>query len=137
MKTQSDHLDDKEFIAAVAECTLDPSLFTHRAHIRLAFTYLKTYHFSKAADLTCSASRNYDQIVGDGSKYHHTLTLASVKVVDHFIKKSPDSDFETLLSKYPRLLHNFQLLLDQHYSRSVWDNTIAKEFFTEPDLQAF
>ena len=137
MKTQSHPLDDREFITAVAECTLDPSLFTHRAHLRLAFTYLKTYPFSEAADLTCTTIRNYDRNVGDGSKYHHTLTLASVKVVDHFIKKSPDADFKTLLSKYPRLMHNFQLLIDQHYSRSVWDNAIAKKFFTEPDLQAF
>lgn len=137
MKTLSNPQDDKEFIAAVVECTLDPSLFTHRAHLRLAYTYLKSHDLRQAADLTCSAIRNFDRKVGDGSKYHHTLTMASVRVVDHFLRKCPDCDFETLLSTYPRLLQNFRFLIDQHYSRSVWNNPVAKEFFAEPDLQAF
>lgn len=137
MKTQSDPSDDREFITAVAECTLEPSLFTHRAHLRLAFIHLKLNDLDQASDLTCSAIRNFDRKFGDGSKYHHTLTMASVRVVDHFIKKCPNCDFDTLLSKYPGLLQNFRDLIDQHYSKTVWNNSHAKEFFAEPDLQAF
>ncbi len=137
MKTQSDPLDDNEFVAAVYECTLDPSLFTHQAHVRLAFLHLKSNDLEIASELTCSAIQNFDQYVGDGKKYHHTLTMASVRVVDHFMKKCPDCDFETLVSKHPRLLSNFRDLIDQHYSKSIWNNPTAKEFFAQPDLQAF
>ena len=43
-------MDDREFVAAVEACTLPPEQFPHRAHVRLAWLYLRLLLMRQAID---------------------------------------------------------------------------------------
>nr|WP_288935398.1 hypothetical protein [uncultured Allomuricauda sp.] len=128
---------DKEFIHAFESRGFPPNLFTHEAHLRLAWIYLIQYDESLAIDKTCQGIQNFDQFHGDGTKYHVTLTVASVKVVHHFRQKSTATTFEEFIIEYPRLITSFKELLSLHYGEEVISDPKAKTIYLEPDLLPF
>lgn len=130
-------MDDTEFIEAFESGTLNPQLFDHEAHIKLAWVYLKLYGEEEAIAKTRMAIRNFDLLHGDGTKYHTTLTVASVKAVHHFMRKSKATTFERFINEYPKLKTSFKTLLSLHYGSDIINDKIAKAEFVEPDLLPF
>ncbi len=101
-------LTDDEFEMQFKDCTLDPKIFSHEAHLRLAFIHIRKYGLGKAIQNICDQIRKFDQTFGDGTKYNEELTIACVKLIDHLIKKTPDSGFKRLLAYYPELKSDFR-----------------------------
>ena len=128
---------DKEFIYAFESKGFPPNLFTHEAHLRLAWIYLIQYDEPLAIDKTCQGIQNFDQFHSDGTKYHVTLTVASVKVVHHFRQKSNATTFENFVAEYPKLVTSFKELLFQHYDKGVLTDPKAKTAYLQPDLLPF
>ena len=130
-------LSDTEFEQQFAACTLDPSLFTHEAHLRLAWIHVHKYGLSKAIDHISLQIQAYDVAFGDGTKYHRTLTIASVHVMDHFIRKSSSHTFTEFIEEFPRLRTHFREIIAQHYAKDIFKDVQAKHAFVEPDLRPF
>lgn len=130
-------MNNSEFIEVFESGTLNPQLFNHEAHIKLAWIYLNMYGEGVAISKTCEGIRNFDKLHGDGTKYHTTLTVASVKAVHHFMRKSKSTTFEDFIVEFPRLKTSFKELLDQHYGEDMVHNKKAKAEFVEPDLLPF
>ena len=130
-------LNDSDFEQRFQDCSLEPSLFNHEAHVRLAWVYIKKYGEAVAIQKICEDIRRFDQTHGDGNKFHVTLTVASVKAVNHFIKKSSSSSFKAFISEFPRLKTSFKELLGQHYGFNVLVNEKAKTTYIHPDLVPF
>lgn len=138
-KPLTDHsqLSDKEFEALFEKGDLPPSLFSHEAHLRLAWLYIKKYGQEKAAEKTCEEIKQFDRLHGKGDKFNTTVSVAAIKMVHHFIKKSESNDFYTFINKFPRLKTGFKELLHQHYGLDIFSNKEAKTSFIEPDLLSF
>ena len=136
MKTHY-QLNDQQFEEQFENCTFDPTLFTHEAHLRLAWIHLTNYGMEKATQNICQQIQKFDRIFGDGTKFHYTITVAAIKVLAHFKNKSSTNTFEALMEAFPRLKTNFQDLLDQHYSAGFFKNKATKYSYLEPDLLAF
>lgn len=130
-------MDDAEFIQAFETGRLNPQLFDHEAHIKLAWMYLNLYGEELAIAKTCEGIRNFDRLHGDGTKYHTTLTIAAVKAVYHFQRKSKSNSFEEFINEFPRLKTSFKSLLNLHYGSDILNNKKAKTEFVEPDLLSF
>lgn len=130
-------LSDQEFETQFSRGDFPPYLFTHEAHLRLAWIYLKKYQLLDACDKVCADISNFDGIHGNGTKFNKTLTVASVKVVHHFMLKTKSPDFKHFLVTHPRLEEAFKELLEQHYSNEVFSNKMAKTTYIEPDLLPF
>ncbi|MEC7264291.1 MAG: hypothetical protein VXW38_11165 [Bacteroidota bacterium] len=130
-------MTDQEFVHLFETGNLSPSLFTHEAHLRLAYIYLKNFGEELAIDKCCKGIREFDQLHGDGTKFHKTLTVASVKAVHHFMRKSKSTTFENLIVEFPRLKTSFKLLLDQHYAFDLLKSVKAKSEYVAPDLIPF
>ncbi len=130
-------LSDQEFIAQFANCSLPPSLFTHEAHLRLAWVLISTYGLEAACPLSCQHIKNFDIVHGDGSKFNTTVTIAATKVVYHFIQKSQSSTFQDFIQEFPRLKYNFRELLDCHYGFDIFSSIQAKTAYLAPDLLPF
>src|SRR5690606_11376182 len=81
-------LDDTEFGQQFENGTLPPALFDHLGHLRMAWIYLKSYGESGAIEKACGDIRAYARIHGDVEKFHKTLTVASIKIVNHFVKRT-------------------------------------------------
>ncbi len=131
------HLSDSEFEQQFVACTLDPSLFTHQAHLRLAWIHVTKYGPASAIDNICAQIQTYDKVFGDGTKYHVTVTIASVYIMDHFICKSYSQAFNDFMIEFPRLRTHFKEIIAQHYVNDIFKNVQAKDFYVAPDLQPF
>ncbi|WP_318308323.1 hypothetical protein [Flagellimonas crocea] len=130
-------MDDAHFIRAFEAGKFQPKAFNHRAHIKLAWIYLNLFDEETTISKTCGAIKNFDKLHGDGSKYHHTLTVAAVKVVHHFKQKSMATTFDDFVAENPKLIASFKELLFQHYGESLLADPRGKTAYLEPDLLPF
>ncbi|WP_299123717.1 hypothetical protein [uncultured Tenacibaculum sp.] len=130
-------LTDKKFILQFENCSLNPSLFSHEAHIRLAWIYIKKYGCQKAEERVQKYLKAFVKHVGATDKYNTTLTIAAIKIVAHFIKKSDKNNFKEFILEHPQLNTNFKLLINSHYSIDIYNSILAKEKYMEPDLKTF
>lgn len=129
-------LNDEEFLNRLAECTLDPSIFSHEAHLRLAWLKLNTSAEEALVEVP-KIIQNYTAHLGAEDKYHHTVTLAAVKVVEHFKALTASNDFSQFIEKNDRLLSDFKGLLATHYSFDIFSHPEAKKIFIQPNLRPF
>lgn len=130
-------LSDELFEQQFADTTLNPHLFSHEAHLRLAWIHIGKYGTAQAVDNICTQIKRFDRTHDDGTKYNQTVTVASVKAVAHFMAKSEANNFKDFISAFPRLRHQLKDLLAQHYSWDIFADKAAKSEYVAPDLLAF
>lgn len=130
-------LTDSEFEEQFSNCTLDPSSFDHKAHIRLAWILISRFGEEKAGEIACSQIRNFAIANGAKEKFNKTVTVAAVKAVHHFMLRSESTDFESFINENPRLVHSFKELLGHHYSADIFRSEQARMKYLEPDLLPF
>ncbi|WP_010229680.1 hypothetical protein [Gillisia marina] len=135
----SSHFDltDAEFENQFASTQLDPSLFCHEAHLRLAYIHISKYGEEQAIENITSQIWRYVQKLGVEDKFNKTLTVAAIKAVHHFMQKSESDNFKDLIKEFPRLKLRFRDLIAAHYKVGIYNSRIAKQRFLEPDLLAF
>lgn len=129
--------DDKAFLEQVAQGTLPVTLFTHKAHIRLAWLLLRENSPEVAI---AKAAAGIQALVRENNitgKFHMTITGAAVEIVWSFQKNSDASEFDHFLKENPKLLTHFKDLLSQHYSEKLLKSEKATRCFLEPDLREF
>lgn len=136
MKTHF-NLSDREFERQFAQCTLDPAIFNHEAHLRLAWIHLKKSDVETAIDTVCRQLAAYTQALGARDKFNKTLTVAAVRAVYHFMLKSNPATFQDFITVFPRLKSNFKELLGYHYGVDIYHSEQAKREYLEPDLLPF
>ena len=129
----SDELFEKHFKA----CNLNPALFSHEAHLRLAWIHIKKYGVEKAIENICEQLVDYVTSLGAHDKYNKTLTIAAIRAVNHFMNKSEMSNFNDFIHQFPRLTYNFRELLSVHYQLDIYQSEMAKREYIEPDLLPF
>lgn len=130
-------LSDKEFERKFIACEFDPRNFSHEAHLRLAWINIKRYGLEQAELNVQDQLQNFVEFVGAKDKYNKTLTIAAIKAVDHFIRKSKAAEFSDFINEFPRLKYNFKELMATHYGFDVFNSTAAKKEFIAPDLVPF
>ena len=131
------NLTDLEFESQFENCTLDPALFSHEAHVRLAWIHIKKYGKEKAVQNVCSQLFAFVNFLGASGKYNITLTVAAVKAVYHFMQKSDAGNFKDFIARFPRLKYNFKELMAAHYKTDIFNSALAKREFLMPDLLPF
>lgn len=139
MKSVHHHsqLTDDQFIGELVDTTLDPALFNHEAHLRLAWYCINRYGIEEAINKVTSYLSAYVAALGATDKYNTTLTIASVKAVYHFMLKSTSTNFSGFIASNPRLNTEFKSLLTSHYSTDIFNSPEAKSKFLEPELLPF
>ena len=130
-------LTDKELLAQFESCELPPMVFSHEAHLRLSYLYLKQEGIEQAIAKITSAIKHYVQYLGVQDKYNETLTVVAVRVVYHYMLKGETKSFTELIDQYPSLITKYKKLLAQHYGFNIFQSEKAKEIYLEPDLLAF
>ena len=69
-------MHDREFVDAFERCTLPPDQFSHRAHVRLAWLYLRDGSLLEALPRFVDGLKRYAGSLGASAKYHETITWA-------------------------------------------------------------
>lgn len=130
-------LNDLEFVNQFQKATLDPKLFSHEAHLRLAWIYINNDGVDKAIIEISSQLTNYVASLNASEKYNETVTIAAIKAVYHFWLKSESNTFKGFIEEFPRLKNNFKALLASHYDIDIFNSEIAKSTFLKPNLLPF
>ncbi len=130
-------LTDEAFTAQFENCTLKPELFSHEAHLRIAWLYLCKYNEQEAALIIADRLQAYVKYLGAAEKFNYTLTIASVKAVHHFMQLCRHDTFTGFINEFPKLKYNLKELLATHYSIDIFNSQTAKNQWLEPDLSSF
>lgn len=130
-------LSDAEFENEFANCTLAESIFSHEAHLRLAWIHIDKYGLEQARDTIQEQLQDFVTRVGAKDKYHKTLTIVAVQGVEHFMKRSGSDNFKDFISEFPQLKNDFKELVGSHYSFDIFNSAKARTEFIEPDLLPF
>ena len=127
-------MTDAEFLAAFENVTLSYAQWTHEAHVRMAFLYLRREDFENALPWVRERIGCYNRARGNPNGYNETITVAFLRVVaDRLAQHEIAPDFETFKATHPELLDS--RLLMRHYSKPVLLAEDAKARFVEPDRE--
>lgn len=130
-------LSDDQFELYFSKCELAPELFSHEAHIRLAWIHITRYGIDQAVTNIQSQLKAYTKYVGAEDKYNVTVTVAACRAVYHFMLKTDSNSFIEFINKNERLLTHFKQLMEAHYTTNIFESIRAKEAYLEPELLPF
>ena len=130
-------LSDMQFMEAFKTASLAPELFSHEAHLRLAWLHINHFGIDTAITNITFQIKNYTRVLNAADKYNETVTVAAIKAVYHFMQKATSENFKDFMVEFPRLKTNFKELLSQHYGFNVFTLEEAKSSFLQPDLLPF
>lgn len=125
-------LPDGEFIERFEQGCLSGSNFPHRAHLRMAWLYVKDLGSEVAIDKAAQGIRNLADANGQVNLYHDTLTRAWVYLVAAAVAQSSSPTFTDFLGNHRELLDK-QLLL-RFYSPGLLASPEARAQWVAPDL---
>ena len=137
-KTQN-HYDftDIAFEKQFKSCELSPSIFSHEAHLRLAWIHICKYGIKQALKNIETDLKKFVVYHGAETKYHQTITIVAINAVHYFMQQSNSNSFKTFICEYPELINNFKALVNSHYTFNIFTSEEARKEFIEPDLSPF
>ena len=133
-------MDDRELLAQFESLTLPFAQWTHRAHVKVAFLYLREQGFDAALDRLRTGIKSYNGAnnVPDTPTrgYNETTTHAFLHLIHATMRAYgevvPTPDAEAFCNAHPQLQHRHALRL--FYSPQRRMHPDAKTRFVEPDL---
>lgn len=135
MEFMPDSMSDDAFVTAFETCELPGEMFRHPEHVRLTFIYLRRHGFDGARMRISEGIRRYALHNGAAQKYHETITIAWLRIVqDAMAKISDGAGFEDMLTAFPELLNKGALL--EFYSSELLATDRARVAFVEPDRKS-
>ncbi len=104
----------------------------HEAHLRFAWAILdEAADCQDAERLTCLTIRHAAELGGNPAKYHATVTIFWIRLLDHLREEHPDvSSVAEMLDVYPPL--GDSTLPERHWSNL--NSPEARSHWVEPDL---
>ena len=128
-------MTDADFLAALERCTLPESEFTHAAHVRAAYLYLRDGSFGQAIDRMAATIRRYATSLGKPDRYHDTITVGFLALIRARICERGDGGgWVEFAVANPDLLDRGRLL--RHYSRDQLQSPLARRVFVLPQAVA-
>jgi hypothetical protein len=108
--------------------------FGHRDHLRLARALTKTHGLDISERLIRQGIKEFAEHQGAGNRYHETLTMFWVRIVNHAVQSRPDiNNFDVFLDSFPFLLDK-NLPVRHWTSERLWSDS-ARRRWIEPDLR--
>lgn len=126
-------MHDREFVEAFEACTLPPDLFPHRAHVRLAWLYLREQPLLDTLTRYSQGIRRYAGSLGASAKYHETITWAYLFLIHERMQRADHPTFEDFATANPDL---FGPLLERYYAPETLASELARTTFVLPDPAA-
>jgi hypothetical protein len=122
---------DDEFLRALETCELPESAFGHAAHVRAAYLYLRAEEFSGALERTRRAIRAYARHLGKPERYHETVTVAYLALIQqHMCQRGDGGGWAAFECANPELLRPGLLL--EFYPKAQLESDLARRVFVLP-----
>ena len=121
---------DRELVEQFEACTLPPDLFSHRAHVRVAWLYLREGDLLPTLTRYSEAIKRYAASLGASTKYHETITWAFLFLIHERMQHAPHTTFDDFAAANEDL---FGPILTRYYSPEVLASEVARRTFVLPD----
>jgi hypothetical protein len=126
-------MTDDEFLAAFEECRIPKELWTHEAHVRMAWLYLRRQPLVEVVPFVRRAIQRYNASLGNVEGYHETITMAYLILIKAGMDREPVETFAAFSGAHAALLDRKMSALFEHYSREVLFSREATRSFVAPD----
>jgi hypothetical protein len=122
---------DDEFLVALEKSELPESDFGHAAHVRTAYLYLRAQGFAGALERTRRAIRNFARHLGKPERYHETITVAYLALIQqHMCQRGDGGGWAAFERDNPELLRPGLLL--EYYPKAQLESDLARQVFVLP-----
>jgi hypothetical protein len=128
-------MTDMEFARAFESGKVTPEEFDHRAHVRVAWVYLKEApSVAEALPRMREAIKYFAAAAGASQKYHETITVLWMRLLDDVKGRvGPDAELADVLRDFPSLADKDLPL--KYYSRERLFSDEARGAWVAPDLR--
>lgn len=125
-------MTDEEFLRALESCELPQGDFGHAAHVRAAYLYLRQAEdFAAALVRIRRAIRNYASHLGQPGRYHETITVAYLALIQqHICERGHGGEWPVFALDNPELLRPG--LLREFYPQAQLESEMARNVFLLP-----
>ena len=124
-------MSDREFLQALEACALPENEFTHAAHVRAAYLYLREHDFAAALARMAGTIRRYATHLGKPDRYHETITVAYVALIrQHIYENGDGGGWQGFAAANPELFERGLLL--RFFPRSQLESEEARRIFVLP-----
>ncbi|WP_290654011.1 hypothetical protein [Idiomarina sp.] len=128
-------VSDADFLIQLEQRSFGKDDIDHLWHLRVAWVYLKAHPWpialQKVVDLL-RTERNFG--LGD-IPYHHTLTIASLRIINVRISKADYDDFCDFLNDNQDLVDDMRGVIKRYYSEKAITSEAAQTSYVAPDLR--
>jgi hypothetical protein len=126
-------MSDEELISAFESTDLPAGQFTHVAHVRVAWWYLRHAPLPEALLRFITALRRYATSLGEAGKYHETITIAYMLLIAERLDGAAHLAWPEFAARNPDLLVRTPSILSTYYSDAVLSSARARRSFVMPD----
>jgi hypothetical protein len=131
---------DNAFLRAFEDCTLPSAEWRHRAHLKVAYLYLRDLPFGDALAKARTNIKRYNAATNTPEAlergYHETITVSWMRLVDFALReRGPAASANEFVEREAQFLSKEALL--KLYSREQLISWRAKAEFVEPNLAPF
>ena len=127
-------MTDEEFIEKFEDCTLAAELFDHRAHVRLAWLYLREMGALAALARFAEGLRRYARAQGAEGLYHETITCAYVFLINERDERAGRAQtWDEFAAANADLLDWRESVLKSLYREETLNSDLARRVFVLPD----
>ncbi|HZF32550.1 MAG TPA: hypothetical protein VE914_01990 [Candidatus Angelobacter sp.] len=121
-------MTDAEFLVSLESGTLPESEFNHAGHVRAAWLYLRRSPFPAALAKMVGTLRNYAAAHGKPDRYHETITVASLALInERLLLRGDGGDWRGFLEQNHELLE--RRLLTHYYRPETLASPAARRVF--------
>ncbi|MCG8466714.1 MAG: hypothetical protein MJB57_00690 [Gemmatimonadetes bacterium] len=130
-------MTDSELRAQFEDGTLDPTLFDHRAHLRMGYLYVRAYPFDEALRRMRVGLRAHNAAHPEHIEvgYHETITRAFLTLIANACHDAaePAEDSNAFCEAHRELSE--AKVLNRYYSKELLASDTAKRTWVEPDRE--
>ncbi len=140
MTGTGDVMTDDDFLDAFENAAISSDDWTHAAHVRMAWLYLRREASVDAAIAKACAGIPKLNAANDvaPSFYHETVTHAFMYVVHECIVSAPEiRDWEDFEKAFPELFDKAKPVLARYYTQDTLFSDAARTTFVAPDIRPF
>jgi hypothetical protein len=126
-------MTDEQLVAAFESAELPAAEFSHSAHVRVAWWYLRRHPFAEARTRLSAALQRFAAANGAHDKYHETITVAYLVVIAERLAVDGDGAWDSFVARNPDLFERRPSILERYYSAELLGSERAKREFVRPD----
>ena len=126
-------MTDEEFLTAFETTQLGAQDFDHTAHVRAAFLLIQRHGFAHAVPSYCTALQALTRRFGVPQKYHETITIAFLALINERLASTPDTDWDSFCARHADLFCGNALLA--YYTPAQLAQPAARRTFQLPHRQ--